>query len=149
MINTQLSLRFARTRVQWLNDGRKGFLITRLTRFYLRPIPCFQTYEAGCEMTVVGICVRNAAYEIVLFPSGSALLSNKWKWSMRCLATNEVVRVMLEGCVDACFENFDGVRFRGSGACWSARALAEYYRWGLIGGASGWLVCAYDKNFCG
>jgi hypothetical protein len=77
MIDAQLPLGFARTRVQWLKDGRKGFLITRLTGFYLRPIPCFQTYESGCEMNVMGICVRNAAYENVLFPSGSALMSNK------------------------------------------------------------------------
>jgi hypothetical protein len=77
MIDAQLPLGFAKTRVQWLKDSKKGFLITRLTKFYLRPIPCFQTYETGCEMNVIGIYVRNAAYKIVLFPSESALLSNK------------------------------------------------------------------------
>jgi hypothetical protein len=59
------------------NNNNKDFLITRLIKFYLRPIPCFQIYETGCEMNVMGIYIRNAAYKIVLFPLENALLSNK------------------------------------------------------------------------
>jgi hypothetical protein len=54
---------------------------------------------------------------------------------VRCLATNEVIKVMIEGCVDACFENFDRVRFRGSGACYSVRPLRLNWR-----NLSGWSV---------
>jgi hypothetical protein len=36
---------------------------------------------------------------------------------MRCLATNEMVKVMIKECVNACFKIFNRVRFRGSGAC--------------------------------
>jgi hypothetical protein len=35
---------------------------------------------------------------------------------------------MIKGCVDACFENFDRVRFRGSGACYSVRPLKLNWR---------------------
>jgi hypothetical protein len=54
---------------------------------------------------------------------------------VRCLATNEEIEVMIEGCVDACFENFDGVRFRGWGACCSVRPLRLNWR-----SLSGWSV---------
>jgi hypothetical protein len=47
---------------------------------------------------------------------------------VRYLATNEVVKVMIEGCVNACFKNFNRVRFRGSGACYSVRPLRLNWR---------------------
>jgi hypothetical protein len=39
-----------------------------------------------------------------------------------------LLRMMIEGCVDACFENFDGVRFRGTGACCSVQPLRLNWR---------------------
>jgi hypothetical protein len=86
-------------------------------------------------MNVVGIYIRNAAYEIVLFPLESALLSNKWKWNVRCLATNEVVKVMIKRCVNTCFKNFDRMRFRDSSACYSVRPLKLNWR-----SLSGWFM---------
>jgi hypothetical protein len=53
--------------------------------------------------------------------------------------------VMIEGCVNACFENFDRVRFRGSSACYSVRPLKLNWR-----NLKGWSVRAIkiftDKN---
>jgi hypothetical protein len=42
---------------------------------------------------------------------------------MRYLATNEIVKVMIKECVDACFKNFNKMRFRDSGAYYSVRPL--------------------------
>jgi hypothetical protein len=39
-----------------------------------------------------------------------------------------LVRMMIEGCVNACFEDFDGVRFRGTGACYSVQPLRLNWR---------------------
>jgi hypothetical protein len=54
---------------------------------------------------------------------------------MRCLATNEMIKIMIKGCVNACFKNFDGVRFRGWGAYYSVRPLKLNWR-----SLSGWSV---------
>jgi hypothetical protein len=54
---------------------------------------------------------------------------------MRCLATNEMIEVIIEGCVDTCFENFNRIRFRGWGACYSVRPLRLNWR-----SLSGWSV---------
>jgi hypothetical protein len=54
---------------------------------------------------------------------------------VRCLATNEVVKVMIGRCVNTCFKNFDGVRFRGWDACYSVRPLRLNWR-----SLSGWFV---------
>jgi hypothetical protein len=47
---------------------------------------------------------------------------------VRCLATNEKIEIMIERCVDACFENFDRVRFKDWGACYSVRPLKLNWR---------------------
>jgi hypothetical protein len=39
-----------------------------------------------------------------------------------------MIKVMIEGCVNACFKNFDRMRFRGSGACYSVRPLRLNWR---------------------
>jgi hypothetical protein len=36
---------------------------------------------------------------------------------MRYLATNEMVKIIIKECVNACFKDFNGIRFRDSGAC--------------------------------
>jgi hypothetical protein len=67
---------------------------------------------------------------------------------MRCLATNEIVRI--KECVNACFKNLikcaSGARARVNPlGPWRNAAvktqLAESQGCGL--------VCAYDENFCG
>jgi hypothetical protein len=47
---------------------------------------------------------------------------------VRCLATIEIIKVMIEGCVNACFKNFNGMRFRDSDACYSVRPLRLNWR---------------------
>jgi hypothetical protein len=47
---------------------------------------------------------------------------------MRCLATNEVVKIMIKRCVNTCFKNFDKMRFRDSSACYSVRPLKLNWR---------------------
>jgi hypothetical protein len=39
-----------------------------------------------------------------------------------------MVKEMIKGCVNACFKNFDRVRFRGSGAYYSVRPLRLNWR---------------------
>jgi hypothetical protein len=42
---------------------------------------------------------------------------------MRCLATNEMIKIMIKRYVNACFKNFNKVRFKDWDACYSVRPL--------------------------